>query len=273
MTDCSHTQVRLLSQNKRNAVKKLWIECFGDSADFIDFMLDGALSDAEIFMLEQDGILCSMFFLLSIQLKCADGTHDAHYLYAASTSGNMRGKGYFSALLAFSYEYMKENGSRYLICRPGNDGLFRFYEKYGFHVCTFLDQKQIKPTNKGYNFIKSRIKDDLYRYYLCECEKTNSTVIKSKKAFLESVKCAMFDRDTELFEFENGFVLLKNGKDIVYICSDKNKNDIAGSMFFGIGTEGSFSEYNDSGRGLPYAMIKSFDEKNDIHCVCSLLFD
>lgn len=273
MTELSHAKTRLLSEEQKHSVKYLWAECFGDSADFIDFMLNGALSDSEIFMLCHNGGLCSMFFLLRIQLKCADNMHTAYYLYAAATRKNMRGMGYFSQLLAFSYKYIEENGGEYLMCRPADEGLFSFYEKFGFSICTFFEQKQIKPENKGYNFKRSGISDKLYAYYLCECQNDQSAVIKDKDTFLSSISCAIYDGDAEIFEFESGFLILKDKKDIIYICSGNNKADIAKSLFFHMETDGNLTEYNKNGCGLPYAMIKSFNGNSGVFCICSLLFD
>ena len=271
-----HTCVKTSSNKELSDVYLLWQEAFGDSKELIDFMLDGALSDAEIFLMYDDKILCSMFFLCDIQLKCGnpDNTIPALYLYAAATRKNMRGHGYFPKLLSFAEEYARNIGARYILCKPAETGLFSYYKKLGFETCTFFTEKQINPADKGYNFKRCSVCDKLYEAYLAECKVLDACKIKNRKMFLDSVSCAIFDGEAELYIGNDCFALLgKNCNILVVVDNSCNMHDAAASLLFETRKSGTLTEHNTNGTGQPYAMAKAIGDQKHERFICSLLFE
>ncbi len=106
-------------------LKELWLCCFQDAAEDVDYFFDRRFESAEGLADMQDGAPAGMLFLLRA------GT--AQYVYALAVHPAFRGGGIAGGLLAEAQRRGRQSGlSTFLV--PAEEGLFRFYKNKGFYT-------------------------------------------------------------------------------------------------------------------------------------------
>lgn len=115
----------------RDDIIYLWNEAFGDSSDEISDFLSVADDDG-ILTFSENGRVVSQLFLLKGSLVCGDNSASAYYLYAAATLASHRGRGIMSELIGRAVEKAKAENVGYILLFPAEEGLYGFYEKFGF---------------------------------------------------------------------------------------------------------------------------------------------
>lgn len=270
-----HKKANCLSVSEKSGIKELWKEAFGDTESFIDFMLDGALSDGYFFAAKENDTLCSMFFLIGIECKTYDTATCGAYIYAVATKKELRGKGIFPKLFSYATQFLKDFGASFVLCKPSGEKLFDYYAKFGFEKVCFFKTEQIKPQKNGYNFKETLVSDKLYSKYLENLDKSTSELVKSPSVFFGSLECALSEPGYKLFEFESGFAVGNvEKKHIMYICAPKGEFvSAARALTDYFGSEGSVTVYSAFPKdGSPYACALFFGkDAHEIHC--PLLFE
>ena len=125
----------------------LYREAFGEE----DLEFENALFDICFkyckFIKEENKII-SMLFLLPTVLETETQKIESYYIYAAATLKEYRGKGYMAKLL----ESIKAKNPIFL--RPANDGLIKFYEKFGFQTVKAQKNIDLPRLNPAKDFLK-----------------------------------------------------------------------------------------------------------------------
>ncbi len=109
-------------------ITKIWQSSFGDEKEYIDFFLQNRFMDIDTLVFEKEGKVVSQLFLISCRIKNISG----YYLYAAATDSEYRGQGIMASLLEFAESYAKDNGADFIFLVPGNESLYRYYERFGY---------------------------------------------------------------------------------------------------------------------------------------------
>jgi GNAT superfamily N-acetyltransferase len=110
----------------------LWHKVFGDDEDYIRLFFRDACYDSECFAeLEGDEVI-SAFYLLKCRIKCDGKAYNGRYLYAAATLPEYRGKGLMSKLIEEAKAYAEAEKLDFIALVPANDGLYGYYEAFGF---------------------------------------------------------------------------------------------------------------------------------------------
>lgn len=118
-------------------LKKIWQVCFGDSEAYIDFFLRGAFRPEYTLLWEEEGCICSMFFLLDSVLMIEGREYPAFYLYAAATLPEYRGRGLMGKLLQYAEGFCRERKRDYIVLVPAEKHLFSYYRKFGYREQLF----------------------------------------------------------------------------------------------------------------------------------------
>ncbi len=118
---------------------------YEDNADFAEAFINKYFEKSCRYKLEE-GKMVAMLYLLECTVFAGGKTSKAKYLYAAATHPDYRNKGLMSNLIN---EALIEN--EIIITKPANKELFPFYEKFGFTVCSFKDEKELKETGTPIN--------------------------------------------------------------------------------------------------------------------------
>lgn len=142
--------IRLSNQNDINGIVNLWNEAFGDSENEIRFFLDNKFVPENTLIVEKNGLIASMLFLLDGNMRINNRKYSSYYLYAACTAKKFRGKGYMSFLLEKANEVAFSRGKDYICLMPGEKSLFDFYEKHGY--ITVFNKKVLTVNRNECNF-------------------------------------------------------------------------------------------------------------------------
>ena len=114
-------------------LRELWQACFHEPARPVNFYLRALYSPENCLVYSYGDRLASMVHLLPCRVQLADGeTAEAHYIYAAATFPEFRGRGFVSSLLACAAMRGMERGQSYSAVLPAHDGLIPLYEKAGY---------------------------------------------------------------------------------------------------------------------------------------------
>ncbi|MCL2884172.1 MAG: GNAT family N-acetyltransferase [Oscillospiraceae bacterium] len=113
-------------------LKKLWRACFPyDPPAFIDAFFERLYPLAQCFCERADGRVVSVLYGIPAAL---DG-QKLLYIYAAGTHPDYRGRGLMGALLRRAHETARAEGYAAAFLKPGEDGLFDYYARFGYHPC------------------------------------------------------------------------------------------------------------------------------------------
>lgn len=124
--------IRFSNPNDIQNIISLWQESFGDSERDIRFFLDYNYKPDNTLVIELDGKIVSMLFLLEgeLRINCID--YPSYYLYAACTAESFREKGFMFKLLNEAASVAKSRKKDFICLKPAEDSLYTFYEKNGY---------------------------------------------------------------------------------------------------------------------------------------------
>lgn len=124
--------IRYATENDRRSLISLWQEAFGDSEEYILQFLDSFFNSSNTPVVEADGEIAAMLFLLDGSMSIDGRIYPAYYLYAACTQKKYRGMGFMGELLEFSAKEARKSARAYICLKPGEKSLFDFYAKHGY---------------------------------------------------------------------------------------------------------------------------------------------
>ncbi len=113
------------------ALTALWMQVFGDSAEFIQGFFRTGFRKSRCLLAEEKGQLLSALYWFD----CRWGSKKVAYLYAIATDENHRGKGICRQLMEHAHQTLKEQGYAGAILVPAHEGLFKMYAKIGYNDC------------------------------------------------------------------------------------------------------------------------------------------
>lgn len=79
------------------------------------------------------GQIAAALYLLPAQIAENGQAVQAHYLYAAGTLPEFRGKGLMNGLIGYALSCAAVRGDRYSALLPAGRGLYQFYARFGYH--------------------------------------------------------------------------------------------------------------------------------------------
>lgn len=113
----------------------LWQTVFGDKTEIIDFFLNNAVSEGDIYAEKVDGKIVSAFYLVDAGLVIGNETKNVKYLYAAATLPDYRKQGIMSRMIKYASELSAQKGFDAVVLCPADEKLYGYYEKLGFSTC------------------------------------------------------------------------------------------------------------------------------------------
>ncbi len=127
-----------------DGLKALWMEAFGDSADFVRLFFETGFSPDRCRCVAIDGKIAAALYWFD----CALGEKKLAYLYAVATARAYRGRGLCAALVADTHALLRKHGFRAVVLVPGAPGLFEMYGKMGYRPLACMDRLECEA--KGY---------------------------------------------------------------------------------------------------------------------------
>lgn len=119
-----------------SGLRTLWEGAFGDTDAFLDSFFETAFSPLHCRCITDNGqVLAALYWF-----DCVCGGSKIAYIYAVATQKASRGQGLCSRLMEDTHTVLSQTGYAGALLVPGSEGLFRFYEKMGYKVCTYRDR-------------------------------------------------------------------------------------------------------------------------------------
>lgn len=110
------------------ALRLLWKEAFGDSDAFLDGFFRTGFDAARCRCTED--VAAALYWF-----DCTWKGKKLAYVYAVATAEASRGRGLCRMLMEDTHRHLETLGYAGAILVPGNEGLFRLYEKLGYVPC------------------------------------------------------------------------------------------------------------------------------------------
>lgn len=122
------SQVVFANETDRDAVREIWIRCFGDEKAYIELYLNNCFEDENMYVIYQDNRPVSMASLLPVQVTMEGKKENARYVYAVATLPEYRNRGCASELIRHAMRRYQEP----LILQPADRDVQKYYERLGF---------------------------------------------------------------------------------------------------------------------------------------------
>lgn len=116
----------------RKELSSLWAVSFDDSPRSIRFFFQNRFRPEYCLVYRKNGKIFAAVYLLPAMLTMAGVNYQAHYIYAAATLPDYRGRGCMSALLESAAVAGSKRGDQYSVVLPATEDLYRFYEKASY---------------------------------------------------------------------------------------------------------------------------------------------
>ena len=125
------------------ALRELWKEAFGDSDEFLDgFFREGFAFDRCRCLFVKGQPVAALYWF-----DCDYRAQRLAYLYAVATKNALQGQGLCRALMDSTHAHLEALGYGGTLLVPGNEGLFRLYEKLGY--VPFCPRKMVTVSAGG----------------------------------------------------------------------------------------------------------------------------
>ncbi len=220
----------------REDVIDLWVKCFGDTREYVEFFLDNCPGYVCVEYLVEDKLV-SQLFLLEGELA----SEKCKYLYAACTHKDFRRQGIMEELIEFTKKYCADEKYSAIFLVPASENLYTYYSKFGF-VASFL-KKEFVIKNKFETLSESS-------------EVDIDTAIEIKKQLLEKINCFSFT--DEVMKYTVKEHIFNGGK--VYANSFEGNKFAA--FYYRNGSDIVIKEFLSEKQEISFDLNKYFFDKN-----------
>lgn len=150
--------------------KKIWLECFTDSKEEVEFYFSNLYSKENYLILEEDNKIKASLHENKYNLIINKEEVNSFYIVAVAVSPEYRGRGYMDKLLRKSLEQSRKNGYEIVYLSPINAAIYR---KYGFdYICNYekviFSTEEISTTGFDGEDSIEKIELNLIDKYICD---------------------------------------------------------------------------------------------------------
>jgi len=144
------TGPRTLPAERFSEVAALWEQVFGDDPAYIAEFLRLMRREDRICSLEEGRVISALFSLKG-SYRHPENNLDLRYIYAAATAPEYRGKGLMADLLDYAEDLAREEGADGMILVPQEEGLFRYYGRFGYQPAFYQENCLVTRKNTCHN--------------------------------------------------------------------------------------------------------------------------
>lgn len=257
-------------------IKRIWAACFGDSAEYIDFLFDRLLRPEHILVDTVGGRPVSMLCIEPLVLATRAGGIDAAYLFGVATLPEQQGSGRSTALLEECHRRLAGDGFALSILVPAGESLFRFYGSRGYETAFMvakldLAAGEIPPSITPCALLPAKlaelsaVRDEVYA--------DRAQFVRWGRDYLAYIgdECALFGGEVlrTLCGGETGYAVCyrQDGEVVVkeLAVSDAHMNDAMAALHARYGAD-RYRFYlpadtpNATNKVLPFAMVRWYDK-------------
>ena len=230
-------------------IRELWDEAFGNVEGFLDKFERYGYDAGKLRAVTIDGQIVSAHYLFDCEY---DGGRVA-YIYGVATRKSHRGKGYSTALLNDTHEYLLGEGYAGAILVPASPSLFAFYERLGYKTCSSVTELSVVTSGKAV---------DLYQINAEEYMALRKEFLPKGAVLQDGSMLAYINSDNEFFRGD-GFILaarecvFDDGENGIFATELLGNTDRAGDILAALGH--SRGVFRTIGNQKPFAAYLSFN--------------
>lgn len=117
--------IRYLDNQEKSLTKDLWREAFPeDSEDFLDYYDQEKMSENQVLVREENGVIQSMLHRNPYRLQVRNTCWDVDYIVAVATRADMRHRGYMRSLLLRMMTDMREQQMPFCFLMPAAEAIY-----------------------------------------------------------------------------------------------------------------------------------------------------
>ena len=129
-------ELRAPRREETAALRGLWREAFGESAEFLDLFFRAAYDPERCLVAMEGDNLAAMLYWFDCEFR----DRRAAYLYGIATAEPFRGRGLATALMEQTHRHLENLGYGLAILVPAGESLFRFYGARGYRTVGYLKE-------------------------------------------------------------------------------------------------------------------------------------
>ena len=228
------------------ALRRLWMETFGDTEDFLDIFERTAFDVDRCRCVTVDGETVAALYWFD----CSCRGERFAYLYAISTAKSHRGRGICGRLMEDTHRYLALQGYEGAILVPGSPTLFDFYGKAGYRTCSEI---------RRFNCTAGTEKAELRRLFAQEYAALRRVFLPEGGVVQEHENIDFLQSQAVLYGGEGFLLAAREEGDSLYGIEFLGAETYAPKILCTLGyAKGSFRT---AGEGIPFAMYRSLSER------------
>lgn len=153
--------IQYADDRTKQQVWDMWKTVFGDSDDYMDVYFRHKYRNEHTLLYMEGEKAVASLQMLPYQFTFCDAEIPVIYLSGVCTLPEARKKGYAKQLVIRSLEEARKKDVPMILLVPQNEGLLRFYDKFGF-AKTFDAGSDVLPSLKE---LREQFPDDMYAAY------------------------------------------------------------------------------------------------------------
>ncbi len=175
--------------SRKEDVKRMWIECFGDSPEYTDMYFDRVYNDADAMILQQDDKPVSSLLLQRYAMRFHGSDAAMGYIAGAVTRRNCRGRGFMSRLVTDAVRESYLRGDMLCALMPAHDWLYFFFDRFGFSTVFLSDTQRFTslhsfPVQSAYYSLSDPYAPEIYEAFAAFERARAGGVLHSRRDFL-----------------------------------------------------------------------------------------
>ena len=226
------------------ALRNLWKEAFNDTDNFLDIFFRTAFhTDRCRCIFDGETAVAALYWF-----DCTCEDKPIAYIYAVATAKSHRRQGLCQTLMAETHRHLSALGYEGTLLVPGNQELFKMYEKMGYQASCNIREFQCKANLEELS---------LYPISALEYAKLRKLLLPKGSVLQEKENLTFLQTQTQ-FYMGLGFLLAAYGeKDTLYGIELLGDITAAPTITHSLGyKKGTFRT---AGGGRPFAMYHSLD--------------
>lgn len=134
-------EFRTSRRSDLSELRRLWKEAFGDEDEYLDIFFRTAYSPERSRVLFLNGEVIGSAYWLDCFLR----EKKLAYIYAVAIDSHYQGQGMGSALMENIHRHLTASGYAGALLVPGDEGLRRYYSRFGYRTASFRRECSPKP--------------------------------------------------------------------------------------------------------------------------------
>lgn len=136
--------IRYAKQQDELSLRSLWETCFQGEPEFTELFFKSMYQPEFCRVIDINGIPAAMLHAFPYSLSASDYLLNSYYIYGVGCAPEYRGRGYAGQLIEDALLRARSGGLDLCMLIPQDDGLFGYYERFGFYPRFFKNTVSIE---------------------------------------------------------------------------------------------------------------------------------